>query len=75
MRFSLRWLFVSVAFVAISVVALLNANEYWTFVWRIAILLGLSLAIIGALLSQGQSRALWIGVAVAGWVHFVLGTL
>jgi hypothetical protein len=75
MSFSLRWLFVAVAFIALSVVSLLNANHHWTFAWRTSILLGLSVATIGAIASNGRARAQWVGVAIAGWIHLLLGTL
>jgi hypothetical protein len=71
MRFSLRWLLVAVAFIAVSVVVLLNANFYWARGMRSVLILSLSLAIVGGIFSQGKSRAFWSGFAICGWIQFV----
>jgi hypothetical protein len=69
MRFSLRWLFVAVAFVAISVVALLNANLYWAGLARTGLIVFLASAIVGGINSRGEKRAFWFGVAIVGWIY------
>ena len=70
MRFSLRWLFVAVLLIAVSVVALLNASPYWVRGLRIAFLVFLTLAVIGGAFTKGAARAFWIGFAIAGWIYF-----
>jgi hypothetical protein len=75
MQFSLRWLFVAVAFVAISVVALLNANSYWAAITRSALLVVLSLAVVGAVFLDGRARAFWIGFEIVALFHFLLSGL
>jgi len=64
MRFSLKWLFSGVAFVAVSLVAMLNANELWRIGFRSAVLFSALVAIIGALWSVGATRAFCGGYAI-----------
>src|SRR5688500_1127412 len=74
MRFSLKWLLVAVAFVAVGLVALLNANELWRHAFETAIILLFLTSVVGGVASSGQSRAFWTGCAVfvGGW--FVVAT-
>jgi len=46
MRFSLKWLLIAVAFIAISFVALLNANDIWKYAFENAAWVFLLVAII-----------------------------
>ncbi len=70
MRFSVRWLLIFILAIAVGVVALLNANEYWAGAARSTLILLLSLATAIASLSTGSRRAFWIGFAVFGWIQF-----
>jgi hypothetical protein len=69
MRFSLRWLFVAILLIAVSVVALLNANLSWANAAERARLLLFSVTIIGAIYSRASTRAFWIGAIVFGWIQ------
>ena len=71
MRFSLRWLFVAILLIAISLVALLNANEYWISASRVALVVLLPLTIVGGIFSKGRKRAFWFGFAIVGWTVFL----
>ena len=74
MRFSLRWLFVAVAFVAISVVALLNANNLWhAAIWDSALLL-LLVAFVGGIWSTGHRRAFCFGYFIFAFTYFVFAS-
>jgi hypothetical protein len=64
MQFSLKWLLVAIAFVAVSLVAMLNANELWQNGFRTAVLFSMLFAVIGALWSVGTVRAFWGGYAI-----------
>ena len=70
MRFSLRWLFVAILLIAVSVVALLNANAYWAGAARSTMFLILPLSMVIALASGGVARLFWIGFAIVGAVQF-----
>lgn len=67
MRFSLRWLFVAILFIAVSVAALLNANELWRIGYRSGVMLAVLIAAAGALWSSGKTRAF-----CGGYVLFAL---
>jgi hypothetical protein len=70
MRFSLRWLFVAILLITVSIVALLNANEYWAGASRSVVILLLSLAAVFALLASAGRRAFWLGFVVVGVAQF-----
>jgi hypothetical protein len=57
MQFPLRSLLIAVAFIAISLVALLNANELWRVAVRGAVVLMVLIASAGAAWSIGETRA------------------
>ncbi|MEX2142621.1 MAG: hypothetical protein WD894_25430 [Pirellulales bacterium] len=67
MSFSIKWLLCAVAFIAVSLAALLNANELWRIGCRSAVVLTVLIAIAGALWSSGKSRAFY-----GGYVLFAL---
>lgn len=77
-RFSLRWLLVFVAFIAVGLVSLRYASkplsDCLSVVW-IALLL---VAIFGVAYRKERQRAFWFGCCVFGWsfaayVHFIHG--
>jgi hypothetical protein len=70
MRFTLRWLFIVILLIAISVVALLNANTYWAGAARTTMFLILPLSVVIALASGGTTRLFWFGFAIVGAVQF-----
>jgi hypothetical protein len=71
MHFSLSWLFLAILLIAVSVVALLNANEYWVSASRAALVVLLPLTIVGGIFSKGRKRAFWFGFAIVGWTVFL----
>jgi hypothetical protein len=75
MRFSVRSLFVAILFVAISVVALLNANAWWVGAARAALILALSLGAVIAIASMGTTRMFWMGFTIVGAVQFGVITI
>jgi hypothetical protein len=74
-RFSLRWLFAAILFVAISVVALLNANVWWVGAARAALILALSLGAVIAIASKGTTRMFWMGFTIVGAIQFGIMTI
>jgi hypothetical protein len=74
MRFSLSWLFVAILLVAVSMVALLNANLLWAAVARTTLVLFLAFAILGGINNAGRIRAFWFGITIVGWVYLA-GTI
>jgi hypothetical protein len=68
MRFSLRWLFITILIIALCIVPLLNANIYWANAAERCRLLLLSFTIVAAIYARGSARAFWIGASVFGWI-------
>jgi hypothetical protein len=64
MRFSLKLLLTAVAFMALSCVALLNANQPWVLVARNLVRLTVVVAIVGTVWCIGKERAWWSGYGV-----------
>jgi hypothetical protein len=61
MHFSLKMLLIAIAFVAVSLGALLNANDLWRIGFRSAVLVTVLIAATGAVCSSGKTRAFCIG--------------
>jgi hypothetical protein len=74
-RFSLRALLVAVAFVALSIVATMNANYRWVVALEMLAFLLLFTALVGAIYARGERRAFWIGCAIFGWGFWLAGAL
>jgi len=72
-RFSVRQLMLTGTFVAVSVVALLNANYFLVAALRVIIALALAVAIVAAIYADGKWRAFSVGFAIVGWIHFLSG--
>jgi hypothetical protein len=64
MQFSLKWLLIAIALVAVTLVALLNANDLWQVGFRTAALFTALVAIIGAVWSSGTTRAFCGGYVI-----------
>ncbi len=75
LNFSIKWLLLAVAYVALSVAALLNANDYWRYGFESVAFLLLLTALLGMSFSLRQRRAFWAGwfVFSAAWFLFALG--
>jgi hypothetical protein len=70
MRFSLRWLFLVTAFVAISCACLVYATQP-VYIWLgIAMQAYLVLSILGAIYAPRDRRAFWGGCAIIGCAYF-----
>jgi hypothetical protein len=70
MHFSLRWLFIAILFIALCIVTLLNANRTWSAITHSALIISLSLAIVGGIFSTGSRRAFAAGAAIVGSIYF-----
>ena len=70
MTFSMKWLFVVIAYIAISVAALLNANSVWHHSLHSSTVLLVLLALVAAVWSLGERRAFWGGCFLWGVVYF-----
>ncbi len=72
--FSIKGLLVAVGFVAVSVVALLNANRHWhSGLMNLAVLL-LAVSLIGTYCSAQSQRASCVGFFILGFTYFMLAT-
>ena len=71
-RFSVRELLGFVAFLAVGTTALLYASALWaSLLFSLALLL-LLVAALGAIVLPGSTRAFWLGIAVFGWLYFLM---
>jgi hypothetical protein len=73
MRFSLKWLLIAVAFVAVGLVALLQANNVWRVAFENASLFALLVATSAAVYSLGERRAFCFGFVMFGLTYFLFG--
>jgi hypothetical protein len=74
-RFSLKTLLVGVAFVALSIVATMNANYAWVVTLEMLAYFFLFTALVGAVFARDERRAFWIGCAISGWGFWLAGAL
>jgi hypothetical protein len=72
MRFSLKWLLIAVAFVAVSLVALLNANNEWRSAFENISLFTLLVAASAAMYSVSERRAFCFGFVLFGFAYFLV---
>ncbi len=75
MRFSLRWLLIFVAFVAVGIASLRYASFFISGCLSVAWLVFLMVAILGAAYRRKQQRAFWFGCCVFGWSFTAYGML
>jgi hypothetical protein len=73
-RFSLKWLLVIVAYLAITVAALLNANRFWRSSLESAAVELVLIALAGVIWSAGERRAFWGGAFLFGAIYLVWAT-
>jgi hypothetical protein len=72
MQFTLRYLFVATACVAIATYALIYATPFWAVVaYTLCILLLLG-AIVCAAAATGRARFYWLGFATFGWGYWIV---
>jgi hypothetical protein len=74
-RFSLKTLLAGVAFVALAIVATMNANYAWVVALEMLAYMFLFTAIVGAIFARGERRAFWVGCAIFGWGFWLAGAL
>jgi len=72
LQFRFRTLFLTVAFVAIGVAALINATPAWSHDLFFAAVALLTVAIPLACYRTGEQRAFWAGFALCGWVYLLM---
>jgi hypothetical protein len=73
-KFSIKSLFVAVALVAVSIVALLNANRFWNHGLMNLVVLMLALALVGMKYAAPPRRAFCGGFLILGLTYFLLAT-
>jgi hypothetical protein len=73
-KYSIKSLFAAVALVAVSIVALLNANRFWHHGLMNLVVLLLALALIGMRYAAPPRRAFCGGFLILGLTYFVLAT-
>jgi len=70
LQFSVRQLLIAVAFVAVGIAALRNANSWWMSAFWGAVPLLLAVAILLVIFRRASAQAFWIGFALFGWLYF-----
>lgn len=75
LRFSLRWLLLFVAFVAVGLLSLQYASFLFSGCLWVVWLAFLMVAILGAVYRRKQRRAFWLGCCVFGWSFAAFGTV
>jgi hypothetical protein len=73
-RFSLKWLLIAVAYIAISVGALLNANRFWRSSLESSAVALVLIALAGVIWSAGERRAFWGGSLLFGAIYLLWST-
>jgi hypothetical protein len=73
-KYSIRSLLAAVALVAVSIVALLNANRHWRSGLMNLVVLLLALALIGMRYAAPRRRAFCGGFLILGLTYFLLAT-
>ena len=71
MKFSIRLLLGLVAFFAVGITALLNANEIWYRLLLTATILILTVGTLAAVGRTGPTRYFWVGFVVVGVAYMV----
>jgi hypothetical protein len=72
-RFTLSTLTLCVAFAALVFASLRSSSEIWSGLLFTLTAVILFVAVVGALYSRSTARAFWVGFALLGWGHWVLG--
>jgi hypothetical protein len=75
LRFSLRWLLVFVAFLAVGIVSLRYASPLISGCLSVSWLVFLMVAVLGAIYRRKRQRAFWVGCCVFGWSFAAYGTV
>ena len=75
MRFSLRWLFGAVAFVATGCLSLVYTSELLCNALGVAVFLFLAFAVLGAIYGREDTRPFWIGCAIFGWSYIASSSM
>jgi hypothetical protein len=73
-KYSIKSLFVAMALVAVSIVALLNANRFWNHGLMNLVVLLLALALVGMKYAAPPRRAFCGGFLILGLTYFLLAT-
>lgn len=73
-KYSIKSLFLAVALVAVSIVALLNANRFWNHGLMNLVVLLLALALVGMRYAAPPRRAFCGGFLILGLTYFLLAT-
>jgi len=71
-RFSLRVALIAIAFVALSIVALRYANNFWSSCFTFLAIVLLLSSIVGIVYSGSGKRAGWVGAAIFGGFYLML---
>jgi hypothetical protein len=69
-RFSLRWVFASIAFLAATCATLFYASTIFSHMLALAMFAFLLLSAVGAVYAKGGERAFYGGSAIVGWSLF-----
>ena len=75
LSFSLRAMFLVIAWVGLACASLVKPSQVWASVTGFVSLLLLCFAVLGTVYIRGEWRAFWCGFAILGWGHLFLWEL
>jgi hypothetical protein len=73
LRFSIASLLMLILVTGLGLAALRSPSRLWAGVLINLDLAVLTIAVIGAIYRRGAKRAYWLGLALGGWLYFILG--
>ncbi|WP_254509355.1 hypothetical protein [Anatilimnocola floriformis] len=72
MQFSIKQLLLATTFAAVACFTLVYATPFWGCVVFSCSVMLFMLAVLFAIVTHGQRRAMWLGVVVMGWGYWLL---
>jgi membrane protease YdiL (CAAX protease family) len=73
-RFSLAALLLVVPYIAIGLIAWLQATDWWVIALNTMAHCALFISLIGIASSYGENRAIWVGFALFAWGYSFIAT-
>jgi len=71
-RFSLRWVFAAVAFIAVVTAALTDGSPRWAALIALTSVFALLASLLGVIYRREELRSFWVGFALFGWTFLLL---
>jgi len=71
-RFSIQYVLIAIACVAVALTALRYASDFWEGVFYFLVVVFLFSTLLGCIYRKGHLRAGWVGAALFGWLFLVM---